>query len=106
MDDEQEPRDVLEQLESELLGNRRFTRLEVAERAGVPLERAVRLWRALGFASVADDERVFGDQDVRALELIGGLVERGVGSTQLESQWARARALARPSRRLADRCPR
>ena len=41
-----------------LAGRGRFTRLEVAERAGMPLDEARRLWRALGF-EVDDDQRIF-----------------------------------------------
>ena len=48
-------RDALERL---LLGGpRRWTRHEVAGMAGMPPARTQRLWRALGFPDVADDDR-------------------------------------------------
>ena len=59
-----------ERLERIVLGGaRRYTRLEVEERSGVPRERNARLWRALGFADVGDDDVVFTDVDVQALQL-------------------------------------
>ena len=51
-------------LERELLGGeRQYTRLEVAELSGVPIDRCVELWRALGFADVDDDVRAFTDRE-------------------------------------------
>ena len=50
-----------------LAGEGRYTRLEVAERVGVPLDEARRLWRALGFPEVDDEQRVFTSADVAAL---------------------------------------
>jgi adenylate cyclase len=43
-----------------------YTAEEVAERAGVSLDQAKRLWRALGFPEVGD-EAIFGESDVAAL---------------------------------------
>ena len=58
-----------EALERLLLdGPRRYTRLQVAELAGMPPERTQRLWRALGFPDAADDDPAFTDADVAALE--------------------------------------
>src|SRR5262245_44213012 len=42
-----------------LLGPAEFTSLEVARTAGVELDAARRLWQALGFPPVPDDDRVF-----------------------------------------------
>jgi adenylate cyclase len=93
--------EVLERLEETLLGGARaYTRREVAERAGVPLERAERLWRSLGFAGVADDEVVFGDSDVDALATIAELVRKGVVSP--DSETAVARSLGQGMARIAD----
>ena len=39
----------------------------MAERVGVPLDEARRLWRALGFPEVDDEQRVFTSADVAAL---------------------------------------
>jgi adenylate cyclase len=93
--------DVPAALERELLGgDRRYTRVEVAEQAGVPVEQARILWRALGFADVGDDNVAFTEQDVEALRAVDGLVQRGVidASTQL----AMTRAMGQSLARLAD----
>lgn len=57
-----------------LAGEGRYTRLEVAELAGVDLEEARRLWRALGFPEVGDEQRVFTSADVGALADASGLL--------------------------------
>ncbi len=57
-----------------LAGEGRYTRLEVAERAGVALDEARRLWRALGFPEVGDEQRVFTSADVAALTDAAALV--------------------------------
>ncbi|MGH3483259.1 MAG: adenylate/guanylate cyclase domain-containing protein [Nocardioidaceae bacterium] len=91
----------LDEVERTLLGGRpRFTRLEVAERAGVPIERAQRLWRALGFASTADGEVVFTDEDVEALGRMDALVSGGVVDPKAEASLARS--LGQPLARLAE----
>jgi adenylate cyclase len=98
MADQQE---AIERLEGELLGDsRKYTRTEVAERAGVSIERAERLWRSLGFASTGDDEKVFGDADVDALSAITGLVDQGI--VKPESEASVARSLGQAMARLAD----
>jgi adenylate cyclase len=98
MADQQE---AIERLEGELLGDsRKYTRIEVAERAEVSIERAERLWRSLGFASTADDEKVFGDADVKALSAITALVDQGV--VKPESETSVARSLGQAMARLAD----
>ena len=71
-------------------GARRYTRLEVEKRSGVPRDRTERLWRALGFADVDDDAKVFTDADIEALELIDGLVDSGLIDPTLEAGAARA----------------
>jgi adenylate cyclase len=93
--------DVPAVLERELLGgDRRYTRIEVAERAGVPVDKARILWRALGFADLGDDKVAFTEQDVEALRAVDGLVRRGVidSGTQL----AMTRAMGQSLARLAD----
>jgi adenylate cyclase len=96
-----DPSAVVEGLEVALLGGARtYDRTQVAERAGVPLARAERLWRSLGFASVADDEVVFGDSDVEALATIAGMVDTGVVSQDTEA--ALARSMGQAMARLAD----
>jgi adenylate cyclase len=78
-------------LEHALLGGpRRYTRLEVAAKSGVSPERARQLWRALGFASVGDDEVVFTDADVEAVRIADRLVGEGLLDRDLETSVARA----------------
>lgn len=88
-------------LERELLGGeRRFTRLEVAEQSGVPIERCNELWNALGFADVADDVRAFTDRDIWALRTVDALGADGWLPEEL--QVSMARALGQSLSRLAD----
>jgi adenylate cyclase len=92
---------AIERLEEELLGSsRKYTRIEVADRAGVSIERAEKLWRSLGFASTADDEKVFGDADVEALSTIASIVEQGIVKPERETSVARS--LGQVMARLAD----
>ncbi|WP_007025230.1 adenylate/guanylate cyclase domain-containing protein [Saccharomonospora iraqiensis] len=71
-------------------GTRRYTRLEVAERAGVAQDRTRQLWRALGFASVGDDEVVFTEADIEAVRITDRLVDTGLLDRDLETSVARA----------------
>lgn len=57
-----------------LAGDGRYTRREAAERAGIEVDEARRLWRALGFPKVDDDQRFFTSADVSALTDASGLV--------------------------------
>lgn len=88
-------------LEQILLGGpTRYDRHEVAEAANVPLERAQRLWKAMGFADVGDDSQMFTDADVVALRVWDSLVQ----GQQIDGQEeiALARALAQAFARLAE----
>lgn len=96
-----EPDEDTAALERTLLGgSRRYTRLEVSEQSGVPLDRAQRLWRALGFPDVADDEVVFTDLDVHALRTVQELADLGILDD--ETQLATTRAMGRSLSRLAE----
>jgi adenylate cyclase len=64
-EDESSPAEVITR--GLLAGEGRYTRQEVAERAGIDLDEARRLWRALGFPEVDDEQRVFTSADVAAL---------------------------------------
>src|SRR3989440_1728107 len=44
----------------------RYTRVELAELSGLPLEFLSRLWQALGLADPADDDVVFGEPHLEA----------------------------------------
>jgi adenylate cyclase len=81
-------------------GPRRWTRLEVAERAGMPPERTQRLWRALGFADVPDDEPSFTDADIAALAVLSRLIDTGFVGPDTEASIARA--MGQSLSRLAD----
>jgi adenylate cyclase len=59
-------------------GPARYTRQQAAEQAGISLEQARDLWRALGFASIDDDEVAFTDGDVAALANTAAVVASGL----------------------------
>ncbi|HVW81735.1 MAG TPA: adenylate/guanylate cyclase domain-containing protein [Mycobacteriales bacterium] len=89
------------ELERELLGGeRRYTRGEVAELTGVPIERCTELWNALGFADVDDGVRAFTDRDVWAVQTVTALGDAGWLDPEL--QVSMARALGQSLSRLAD----
>jgi adenylate cyclase len=81
-------------------GERRYTRIEVAARAGISQDRAERMWHALGFATVPDDEVAFTDDDVEALRLVAALEEDGFLDPAIESSLARK--LGQTQSRLAS----
>ncbi|NEC69321.1 adenylate/guanylate cyclase domain-containing protein [Streptomyces sp. SID9727] len=81
-------------------GGRVWTRREVAARAGVEFERAVRVWRALGFPAVDDEAGVFTDADVEALRAGERLIAAGLITEHSETLMARA--LGHHLSRLAD----
>lgn len=90
-----------QQLETILLGGtRRYTRLEVAEKAGISPERATRLWRALGFATVGNDEVVFTQADIEAVRTAAQLISSGLLDESLEAPVTRA--LGQHLSRLAE----
>ncbi len=80
-----------------LAGAGRYTRSQVAEQAGIALEDAQRLWRALGFAEVGDEERVFTSADIDALRDVAALIDGGI------LDMAGTVALARPFGHLFSR---
>jgi adenylate cyclase len=87
--------------EQALLGGvRKFTRVEVSERAGISIDRAERMWHALGFATVPDDEIAFTDGDVEALRLVAALEDDGFIDPAVESSLARK--LGQTQSRLAS----
>jgi adenylate cyclase len=77
-----------------------LTRVEVAERAAVPLELAEQLWRLLGFPRTRDDDVAFTDTDVEALRQARELMELGVLGA--DSQEALVRTWGRSYARLAE----
>jgi adenylate cyclase len=92
---------VARQIERTLLGGeRRYTRAQVAQATGVDRDRASRLWLAMGFAEVGDDEVVFTDGDIEALRVFDGLVTSG--TIPLDAELPHARAMGQTLSRLAD----
>jgi adenylate cyclase len=93
--------DAYGDVEAFLLGGApTLTRVQVAERAGVPLELAKELWRLLGFAHQPDDTVAFTESDVRALELTADLMRMGILGD--DSQAALVRTWGRSYARLAE----
>ncbi len=91
---------LVDSVEQRLLGGpRRYTRAEVAEATGLQPESTRELWRALGFASVADDECAFTDDDVAALNQVSELT--AILPLDNESLRSMTRMLGRTFSRLA-----
>jgi adenylate cyclase len=63
-------------------------------------DRTQRLWRALGFADVADDDPAFTDADVTALARLSALISSGFVDPSTEASIARA--MGQSLSRLAD----
>ncbi len=92
---------LLEKIENHLLGEApHLTRRQVAERAGVPLEMAVVLWRLLGFPQHDDDVVAFTRADVEALQASHDLMRLGILGE--DSQAALVRTWGRSFARLAE----
>jgi adenylate cyclase len=88
-------------IEGELLGGERvYTRQQVADMAGVSIDHAQALWRALGFADVEDGVEAFTERDAWALRTVDELGEQGWLDDRM--QVAMARALGQSLARLAD----
>lgn len=83
-----------------LLGSQReFSSREVSEAVGIPMYRARRYWRALGFANVPEGERAFTSADIAALSSLLDLVHDGVLDEMQTIELARA--LGRATARLS-----
>ncbi|WP_245580340.1 adenylate/guanylate cyclase domain-containing protein [Arthrobacter castelli] len=68
-------REAIKALEVELLGSERtLRRREVAAGAGVSLLSARKLWRAMGFPNLGDEDLAFTDNDLNALNTVIQLV--------------------------------
>lgn len=80
-----------------LAGHGRYTRLEVADRAGISSEQARRLWRAVGFPEADDDQRVFTSADVAALTDAAGLLTADILDTDGLVELARPSATCSPA---------
>lgn len=83
-----------------LLGHpHEYMRREVSEAVGVSLLSARRFWHALGFPRVGDDDVVFTEADVQALDRVVSLVRAGILDD--DSALSLTRAMARSADRLA-----
>ena len=67
----------------------RYDRTEVAQRAGIDIAFAIRLWRALGFPDLPDHEKVFTDLDVEMLVTACRYIEAGVADEEVVVQLTR-----------------
>jgi adenylate cyclase len=83
-----------------LLGTPAFTPLDVAQQAGVDPAEARRLWLALGFPPVSDDEHVFTQADVEIVRAVRALVE--LHSANREDLLQLARVIGQSLARVAD----
>ncbi|MGI9156092.1 MAG: adenylate/guanylate cyclase domain-containing protein [Marmoricola sp.] len=97
---EPEPGFTREQLEAAILGAAPdLTSDEVARASGFSVDDTRRFWRALGFAD-AGAQVAFTDGDVKALALIGALVEEG--AVDEETVLRMTRAVGHTISRLAE----
>ena len=84
-------RPTADEIEQRLLGwPRRYRRQEIAAEAGLTVEHARRLWRAVGFPDVGDEAVAFTDGDLRALRTVQGLVDDGMLDDDLAVSVTRA----------------
>ncbi len=91
---------VAEDVETRLLGQPRSMRSrEVSAKASVSILSARKFWHALGFPNVEDDETVFTEADLFALQSMAALVRDGVFTEQ--TALGMTRAFARTTDRLA-----
>lgn len=89
-----------EQLEEVILGQPPVhTSADVASAAGVSVEQARRLWRALGFPD-AGEQAAFSDADLAALSTLVGTVE--AGAIDFDTAVRMTRAVGQTMARLAD----
>ncbi|WP_433252124.1 adenylate/guanylate cyclase domain-containing protein [Streptosporangium sp. CA-135522] len=94
-------RPTAEQIESLFVGTSpRYTRVQVAELSAVPQDLTERIWRALGFATLADDAVAFTDADVTALRRVRAMMDGGLLDDQTVVRMARA--LGQTTARLAQ----
>jgi adenylate cyclase len=89
-----------DELERAILGGERgLTSTDLAEAAGVSVEEARRLWRALGFPDVGE-QAAFSESDLDALSTLVGTVEDG--AIDFETAVRMTRAVGQTMARLAD----
>lgn len=93
--------ELVEHVEELILGGpRKYTPAQVSDQAEVDRDEARRVWRALGFPTVGDDDVVFTDADVAALRTMRELAAQGL--VDEEVRLAVARLFGRTFSRLAS----
>ncbi|PKZ37530.1 adenylate/guanylate cyclase domain-containing protein [Kocuria rhizophila] len=94
----EESQAAVRHLDSLLLGSQRnLRRREAAHEADLSSASARKIWRALGFPNLSDDDVYFTNEDVRALKLVSSLVQDNKLSEEA------ALSLARSVAQLTDR---
>jgi adenylate cyclase len=78
----------------------RYTPEDVVERTGLDRTSLERLWRAMGFPAVAEDERAFSDVDLEAVQAAASFV--GPGQADLEEIVQLTRVVGSSMARVAD----
>lgn len=78
-----------DELARAVLGDPAFTGPQAAAAAGMTIEDAHRLWRAMGFPPVADDERVFTAADVDTMRALRRLVDSRAAEPEVLIQLTR-----------------
>jgi hypothetical protein len=73
---------------------RRLTQTEMAEITDLPVDAIRRLWRALGFLDVSDDDLAFTDMDIEAVELFQSMMAAGLADVDSAVQTARVVGLS------------
>lgn len=80
-----------DEVEQQMLGwPRRYRRDEIAAKAGLTVEHARRLWRAVGFPDVGDEAVAFTDGDLDAIHRLQALVDDEVLDDDLAVSVTRA----------------
>ena len=77
----------------------KYSAKDLSEKAGVPIEMLERQQQALGLPVADDDDKVYGDDDLRGAELLKAFIDAGLpedGITQV------ARVMGEGMRRIAD----
>ena len=85
---------------SALPGGGRYTGDELAAKVGMDRELSKRLWRAMGFPDVDDDDRVFTDADADALATVHAMLTMGM--TTVESTVQLTRVIGSSLARIAE----
>jgi adenylate cyclase len=71
-----------------------LTPKELVEAAGFDGDEAARLWRALGFPEVSDEDPFFNEEDLAALRLVHGFVSLGIAPLDRTVQLTRVMGLS------------